>query len=414
MRQLYVTYQTELVGTLHIDAEQRYQFTYATDWLGKATHFALSCSLTLQQAAFDHRLSYAFFSNLIPEGDLRHQIARVLGISDRNDFALLEAIGGEVAGAISLSPNLPSPHHPSNSQKNLSEQDLAIILQKIEKPPFLVNETDIRLSLAGAQNKLPIIYRQQQFALPLGNTASTHILKPDPERANLPQLAINEAFCMQLAQACGLNVAPVTLIRIGDRNCVLIERYDRQQQQRLHQEDFCQAMGIVPANKYQNEGGPSFADCANLIQQHSSRPAADKKRLLQWTLFNYLIGNADAHGKNIYFLQQPERVLSPFYDLLSTAIYPELNQRMSMKIGGENRAKWGMQRHWEKHCEETQTPYKMLRREAGNLLILLEQEASKLAQTPDFVSYPTTTQLIINMINRHSRWLKHRFLLEST
>lgn len=164
------------------------------------------------------------------------------------------------------------------------------------------NEEGLRLSLAGVQNKLPLIYRDRVFALPLGQTPSSHILKPDPKRKNIPKLAENEAFCMMLAKQCRLDTADVDLITIAEQHCVLVQRYDRQQDQRLHQKDFCQAMGIAPFNKYEAEGGPSFADCSNLIKQYSSRPAADKKRLLQWTLFNYLIGNADAHGKNLSFL----------------------------------------------------------------------------------------------------------------
>ncbi len=409
MKTLYVSYQNSHIGILSIDEQQLYQFQYKQSWLDNANAFALSCSLPLQKAPFEHRFSYAFFSNLIPEGDLRYKIAHLLGISEENDFAFLEAIGGEIAGAISLSTSVITQADLStNIQRNLSSEELAFIVEQLDSQPFLVNEEGLRLSLAGAQNKLPIIYQDQVFALPLGGTASSHILKPDPQRKSIPKLAVNEAFCMTLAKRCRLESASVELIDIADRHCVLVQRYDRKNKQRLHQEDFCQAMGIVSFNKYESEGGPSFADCAKLISLYSSRPAADKKRLLQWTLFNYLIGNADAHGKNLSFLQQPERVISPFYDLLSTAIYPELNQRMSMKVGGENRPKWIMKRHWEKYCDVTQIPFRMLQREASSLIRLMTKEADLLAEETVFLEHNDVTSQIKSIIQERQSWLTLR------
>lgn len=409
MKTLYVSYQNYPVGKLSIDEQQLYQFQYEQGWLNNPNAFALSCSLPLQRASFTHRFSYAFFSNLIPEGDLRYKIARLLGISEGNDFAFLEAIGGEVAGAISLTPKaIKQDQLLKNTQRNLSSEELALVVKQLESQPFLVNEEGLRLSLAGAQNKLPLIYRDQIFALPLGQTPSSHILKPDPRRKSIPKLAVNEAFCMTLAKRCRLDSASVELLTIANQHCILVQRYDRQQNQRLHQEDFCQAMGIVPFNKYESEGGPSFADCSRLISQYSSRPAADKKRLLQWMLFNYLIGNADAHGKNLSFLQQPERVISPFYDLLSTAIYPELNQRMSMKIGGENRPKWLMKRHWEKYCNTTQIPFKMLQREANNLIRLIAEEMNLLAEESLFLEHDDITGQIKDVVQERQNWLTLR------
>ena len=187
----------------------------------------------------------------------------------------------------------------------------------------------------------------------------------------------------------------------------LTRRYDRENQQRLHQEDFCQALGIVPFNKYESEGSPSFSDCS----QFSSRPAADKKLLLQWTLFNYLIGNADAHGKNISFLHQPpqqQRVVSPFYDLLSTAIYADLNSRLSMKVGKENRPQWVMQRHWQRYCDDIQVPYSMLVREAKVLIQLLPEKASLLADTKPYNAYPEAIKKINKVIKVRTRWLDSR------
>jgi serine/threonine-protein kinase HipA len=413
---LYVFYGEVRVGTLSVEANHQYRFAYDTQWLSSDTVFALSCSLPLSESLLPYDASYAFFSNLIPEGDLRNKLAMQLGISEKNDFGLLEIVGGDVAGAISLYPDENIPETGSNEAKQLNETDLLYVLEKLKTHPFLANTEDfnegkaLRLSLAGAQNKLPIIYQDQCFALPLGQTASSHILKPDNEY--IPNLVINEAFCMKLAKACGLPVADVELRHIQDQTILLIERYDREKGKRLHQEDFCQALGIVPFNKYENEGGPGFAACREVIEQHSQRPAADKKTLLQWALFNFLIGNADAHGKNISLLYQHNNsnpVLAPFYDLICTAIYPSLSDRLSMKIGGENRPEWIMKRHWQRFCETLGVSEKMLQREAKRLVFSILNEAKQLSKDKLFADYanePLTE--LLNLIDKRSARLLER------
>lgn len=391
---LTVFYGEKQVGTLSIEANHQYQFVYDENWLNSDGAFALSCSLPLIKSPLSSDVSYAFFANLIPEGDLRDKLAMQLGISEKNDFALLEVIGGDVAGAISLYPDAYMPKTGSNKVRQLSKTELLLVLEKLKTHPFLANTEEfnkgeaLRLSLAGAQNKLPIVYQNQRFALPLGQTASSHILKPDNEY--IPNLVINEAFCMKLAKACGLSVAEVELQHIQEQTILLIERYDREQSKRLHQEDFCQALGIVPFNKYESEGGPSFAACRKIIEQHSQRPAADKKALLQWALFNYLIGNADAHGKNISLLypnNHSSPILAPFYDLICTAIYPSLTDRLSMKIGGENRPEWIMKRHWQRFCETLGISQKILQREAKRLALNIKIEAKKLSKEKLFIAY---------------------------
>jgi serine/threonine-protein kinase HipA len=147
---------------------------------------------------------------------------------------------------------------------------------------------------------------------------------------------------MALARACDLNVAPVEIGKVEDIDYLLAERYDRVSGEdghiaRLHQEDFCQALGIPSEIKYQTEGGPSLVDCFNLLRDASTTPALDLIALLDAVIFNLLIGNHDAHAKNFSFLYLPDRSvrLAPLYDLVSTAFYPELTDRMAMKIGNQ-------------------------------------------------------------------------------
>jgi serine/threonine-protein kinase HipA len=152
--------------------------------------------------------------------------------------------------------------------------------------------------------------------------------------------AENEAFCMRLAHAIGLDVAHVQYRSIGDKRFVLIERYDRQTREggktsRRHQEDFCQALGFTSAREYAGDGGPVFRDCFALVRRVTTRPAAETLKLLDAALFNTIIGNADSHAKNFSLLYLPDRTqLAPLYDLLSTIAHPDLSQRFAMKIGG--------------------------------------------------------------------------------
>jgi serine/threonine-protein kinase HipA len=158
---------------------------------------------------------------------------------------------------------------------------------------------------------------------------------------------------MRLAQKMEIETPKVDLLRIKNVSYFVIERYDRKNVQHhtlpIHQEDFCQALGVLPELKYENEGGPNIAQCARLIAQNSIRPPHDKQQFLDRIIFNFLIGNNDAHGKNYSFLylqRQPQ--LAPAYDLLSTEIYPELSKKMAMKIGGKYKPNEVFLRHWHK------------------------------------------------------------------
>jgi serine/threonine-protein kinase HipA len=214
---------------------------------------------------------------------------------------------------------------------------------------LLAGEEGVRLSLAGAQDKLPVYVEDDQVFLPIGTYPSSHILKT-PIR-DLIGTVENEAFCMAFAAHLGVSV-PAARVRRGRDTLYLVERFDRQRDAhgrlaRRHQEDFCQALGVPPDMKYEKEGGPSIKQCAQLIRQQSARPAADLKALLGWVIFNCLIGNADAHGKNLSLLLGPEgATLAPFYDLLCTAVYPGLTERLAMRIGGEERPERVIHEHW--------------------------------------------------------------------
>jgi serine/threonine-protein kinase HipA len=149
----------------------------------------------------------------------------------------------------------------------------------------------------------------------------------------------------------------------------------------MHQEDFCQALGYSCSKKYESDGGPGLAKCFALLDEHSTQPASDKRSLLQWTAFNYIIGNCDAHAKNLsMMISRADYRLAPFYDLLSTRAYPALSANFAMRIGKQRRADWVSRTHWERVAEEAGVGAKAVFaacEELGELVPLKAQALSK-------------------------------------
>lgn len=343
------------IGTL-TQADGRLAFSYRPEWLASGQVTPLSQSLPLQAEAFDDRATRPFFAGLLPEGDKRRLVAQALGVSRQNDFALLDGIGGECAGAVTLLEPGQSPSHaaPADAVRWLDDADLLKLLAEMPRRPMLAGDGDLRLSLAGAQDKLPVVVAGERIGLPLFGSPSTHILKPAIE--GIEGSVFNEGFCMALARAMGLDAAPTEIRRVQGQPYLLVQRYDRlpveqslvASTQRLHQEDFCQALGVPPELKYQNEGGPDLVQAFALVRSATRPNAPHILKLLGFVLFNALIGNHDAHAKNFSLLYTPRgAVLAPLYDALSTAVYPDLTDKMAMKIGSKYRFAELHARHWE-------------------------------------------------------------------
>lgn len=339
-RALNVYFDRELVGQLIQDDGGQMIFQYDESWLGRPEPIALSRSLPLREEPFTQKECQGFFGGTLPEEGNRKIIARILGISDKNDFAMLEQIGGECAGAITFLPEDEKNPEDDDRYRELADDELASILRELPRRPLMAGADGIRLSLAGAQDKIAVRLDDGKISIPRGSAPSSHVLKPAID--TYEGVVFNEAFCMALANACGLSVAPVAIGKVEDIDYLLAERYDRVRNeanviQRLHQEDFCQALGIPSEIKYQTEGGPSLADCFGLIRGASNAPALDLLALLDAVIFNLLIGNHDAHAKNFSLLYMPDRSvrLAPLYDLVCTVYYEELTDKMAMKIGGE-------------------------------------------------------------------------------
>lgn len=356
-RTLHVWLLGKLVGELQQDDSGQLRFRYDAGWLDSPDAVPLSVSLPLRVEPFPQKLARPFFAGLLPEEANRALIAKSFGISKNNDFALLDRIGGECAGAVSLMPEgVPPSGSEPGSYQTLDESTLSRLLAELPKRPLLAGKEGLRLSLAGAQNKMAVARIGKGYALPLNGAPSTHILKPpNPHFAGLIE---NECFCMNLAAAVGLDVAGVRIGQAGDTSFLEIVRYDRRHLpdgsvERLHQEDFCQALGVAPELKYQSEGGPGLKRCFELVRSVSSVPAVDLLRLFDAVVFNYLIGNSDAHGKNFSLLYDGREIrLAPLYDLVCTQAYPELSHTMAMKLGDERHPENMLPRNWRKFADE--------------------------------------------------------------
>lgn len=350
VRVLNVFLKDRLVGQLEQDRSGTMRFRYDETWLEADAVGPLSASLPLRRARFSRNECRPFFAGVLPEQESRILIAKAFGVSDKNDFALLEKIGAECAGAVSLL--LPGQVLADRQPRyrEISKTELAERFEKLPSRPLLTGTEGIRLSLAGAQGKVVVAMRDGEICLPLDGSPSSHIIKP--KNPYYPGLVENEFFCMSLAARVGLRVAAVEIGEAGGTPYLQVERYDRKRLpngnwERIHQEDFCQGLAVPPEFKYQQEGGPGLKKCFDLVRAVSSVPGPDVLSLFDAVIFNFLIGNNDAHGKNFSFLYDEAKArLAPLYDLVCTQAYPDLANEMAMKIGDERNPSRVLARHW--------------------------------------------------------------------
>ena len=354
------------VGTLTQDDSGDLEFAYDEGYLETAAH-GISLSLPTTQKLHKGKTVKSFFSGLLPEESVRERLARYLGVSEKNSFALLEIVGGDCAGALAFYPQGHKPSEETQEIEILGNARLKEISDLIKRRPMLAGDDGYRLSLAGAQDKLAVGFENGKVQLIKGGAPTTHILKPIIE--HVKDSAHNELFCMKLARRMGIDVPEATLHFVNDTPYYLVERYDRVigkdgNVKRIHQEDFCQTMGVAPEIKYEREGGPSISACLDVIASYTARPAVDQIKLLNIVIFNYLIGNADAHGKNFSLLYKGDKPeLAPAYDLLSTAVYPELSEKMAMKIGGKYEPKDVYLRHFCRMVADTKTAQSVMNKQ---------------------------------------------------
>lgn len=342
MKTLNVFFENQLVGKLTRDDDLVYGFSYEKTWQQNPIRFPLSLAMPLSQEVFGNRITLSFFENLLPEGDVKENLERAHGIAGVFDF--LEHYGKDCAGAITVTTQADISFSDDPKYHETITIDLkkiyAAIDEKNSVADVIASMNPGYLSLAGAQDKFPAIYRNGSLLIPTRGAPTTHIVKAPIQHSGIKESVFNEYYCMELAREIGLNV-PKCIVTDDEHPLFIIERYDREIDKnglvrRIHQQDFCQAQGKTSEFKYEDKGGPTLLNNYQLIKNHVSpvKRVQNIRNFLDWIAFNLIIGNHDCHSKNISFLlSNGKNELAPFYDLLCTAIYPKLQRQFAFKIG---------------------------------------------------------------------------------
>ena len=337
---------TVWLGNLPVAAisqeRSRLRLTYTTEALDRYDLGLplLSLSLPLTTQAYPQGVTRSFLDGLLPEAQARRTVAREVGVRENDTFGLLAALGRDCAGALVIQPadDPPPPIPTTQTAEPLSDSNIAALVSNLRSAPLGAGGR-VRISLAGVQDKLLLTRMPDgRWGRPVDGTPSTHILKP--EIAAYPATVENEAFAMRLARALELDVANVETTTIAGRQLIVVERYDRiigadGSVQRLHQEDLCQATGLPPQQKYEEDGGPSLLRIARLVDAATARDSLES--LLRAVTLDVLLGNGDAHAKNFSIVHEQSGTLrlAPLYDLMSTLHYGD--DRLALYIDGVQR-----------------------------------------------------------------------------
>lgn len=299
----------------------------------------ISCGLPLGSRS---QSALAFCKGLLPEGNALQTLAHQAGLATSDTYGLLERYGRDVAGALVIARDEPGER--DFGVREYSDESLQEAIEDLDDHP-LGSHDDSELSLAGLQDKLLLVdLGKGRWGRPLHGRPSTHILKLDDRHR--PGLVDAEAQCLRLARAAGLTDIDIRLESFGESRCLIVSRFDRATGsgpvRRIHQEDLCQALGIDPDErkgraKYEGPGGPALKQAAALLDSYAADVEAQLDRLVAIVTFTALIGNADAHGKNLAFLHpDSERIeLAPLYDTVPTALWPKLRKEAAMSIGAQ-------------------------------------------------------------------------------
>ena len=404
--ELAVWLQGERVGSLSL-VDGRMAFHYASSALDNPNTPALSISLPQRSSPYTDGEARPFFAGLLPEGAQRARLERITHVSRQNEFGMLRALGGECAGAVTLTLDDQAPSQARSAQVQwLSDEELAKVIQELPRRPMLAGTDGLRLSLAGAQDKLPVVFDGGRVGLPMNGTPSTHIMKPAIR--SLEGSVINEAYSLELAGAMGLPVAKPIILNAAGEQTLLVQRYDRVTDatgntQRVHQEDFCQALGVLSETKYQNEGGPGFAEAFELLRRATRPSVKNVLTMFDYAVFNMLVGNHDAHGKNYSLLYADNGpVLAPLYDVLSTTIYPELTNKMAMKVGGKYKFTEIMDRHWDRFADDCGLSKSNARKRIKELAKALPEAARTLAAGNTLFSHSDVVDKIIGVVEHRA------------
>ncbi len=348
MTELLILIDGQIIGRISAQQGGRLELAYEQRWSTSTEAHSLSISMPFTQAHHPQKVVSPYLWNLLPENPaVLHRWAQQYHVSEANPFKLLSYVGADVPGAAQFVPAERGEEIQSDRGETvhwMSDAEFAERLQQLGTDAAAMRRpADVgKMSLPGAQAKTAYYYDAQRgrWGVPGGRTPTTHIIKPSIP--GFRGLVENEHLCMDIASRLGMPAAN-SYVLTAQQTYLVVERYDRLPPrpgsafvERIHQEDVCQALGLMPARKYQEDGGPGIAQIVALIRRVSAEPELDVDRFLQANIFNWLIGGTDAHAKNYSFLISAgdEVRLAPLYDLSSQLPYPDLvAQRVSMKIG---------------------------------------------------------------------------------
>lgn len=352
------------VGELHHLQNGRQSFSYEDAWMSGRVAIPLSLSMPTITETYDGKAVEAFLWGLLPDNEQTlARWAQRFQVSARNPFALLKHVGRDCAGAVQFLPQ-DATYRRGESVELLTEQQIGERLRDLRNDGAAARKIGDpgQFSLAGAQAKTAFHFDKGngRWGIPLGDTPTTHIFKPP-----MPHLrghTENEHFCLQLARRLGLDAAGSQVLEFAGEKAIVVERYDRRQIDgetiRIHQEDMCQALSVMPTRKYENQGGPGIVTISNMVLSASEDPVRDRQTFMEANVFNWVIGGTDAHAKNYSMLlgAQGQARLAPLYDISS--ILPHLGEgevqvemrdlKLAMKIDKTYELNDIMPRYWER------------------------------------------------------------------
>ena len=403
------------MGTVTHGKGGRLTFLYSDQWLASPSAYPLSVSIPLVPGQHGQRKIESFLWGLLPDNEIvLGQWARRFHVSPRNVFGLISNVGEDCAGAVQFvrPDRLDAVRAGAEPEIQwLNEAGVAERLRALrqDQSAWRIARDTGQFSLAGAQPKTALLLQNGRWGVPSGRVPTTHILKPPT--GEFDGHAENEHFCLELARSFNLPVANSEIRRFEDQIAIVIERYDRVRTggaiRRVHQEDVCQAMGLLPTGKYQSDGGPGVHEIAELLTTFSTAPVEDTKTFVAAIGFNWLVAGTDAHAKNYALLLGSEaRIrLAPLYDLASALPYPGMRPiglKLAMKIGGEYGLRNIAARHWRRFAAEAhQNPDDVLanlRATAGAMpdhVLTIQKRAKN-----DGLTHPIVDRLSEKLINR--------------
>lgn len=385
------------VGTLGYEShDEIFSFEYDATWKEHRDGYAISPHIPLRGEAPGSSTVRRFLENLLPEGRALDIVSTANQVSKNNIYGLIRELGRETTGALTFLEDGDTPGQREPTQREVTRKELADRIAERGELPFQVWDGKVRMSIAGYQDKLALYVQGDRMFLVEGRLASTHILKPEPLEGRLPMLVVNEHFCMSLAARLLLPAAKVDILRLP-APVLVVRRFDRRQLdegvQRLHVIDACQALNFPVAYKYERNFG-SGRDVRDIrdgvsfprllsVGEMAIQSAPTKLNLLRWAIFQYLIGNSDAHGKNVSFFSGPEGLaLAPFYDLVSVVQYPGIDHEMAMAYGDEFALDMIRPWDWASLAERIEIPRSVLIR---NMRLMADKALAQLpAQQADW------------------------------